>query len=98
MLDRVVVQMSVVQIIHVPVVKNANVPAMFAVDMRMRFVNRMRHDSGSFLPGRLIRQACACHLQYTERYARVNQGWATSVDLESGVQGRGTEERGNNGA
>jgi hypothetical protein len=33
-----VVQMSVMQIIHVPVVKNANVPAMLAVDMRMRFV------------------------------------------------------------
>ena len=33
-----VVQMSVMQIIHVPVVKNANVPTMLAVDMRMRFV------------------------------------------------------------
>jgi hypothetical protein len=33
-----VAQMSIVQIIHVPVVKNANVPAMLAVDMRMRFV------------------------------------------------------------
>jgi hypothetical protein len=93
-----VVQMSVMQIIHVPVVKNANVPTMLAVDMRMGFVNRMRHRSDSFPPGRLIRRACVCHLQYTERYARVNQGWATSVDLESGVQGRGTEERGNNGA
>ena len=30
--------MSIVQIIHVPVVKNANVPTMLAVDMRMRFV------------------------------------------------------------
>ena len=33
-----VAQMSIVQIIHVPVVKNANVPTMLAVDMRMRFV------------------------------------------------------------
>jgi len=33
-----VAQMSIVQIIHVPVVKNVNVPAMLAVDMRMRFV------------------------------------------------------------
>jgi len=57
-----VVQMSVMQIIHVPVVKNANVPTMLAVDMRMRFVNRMRHHSGSFPPGRLIRRACVCHL------------------------------------
>jgi hypothetical protein len=69
-----VVQMSVMQIIHVPVVKNANVPTMLAVDMRMRFVNRMRHHSGSFPPGMLIRRACVCHLQYTERYAHVNQG------------------------
>ncbi len=33
-----VAQMSIVQIIHAPVVKSANVPAMLAVDMRMRFV------------------------------------------------------------
>ena len=33
-----VAQMSIVQIIHVPLVKNANMPAMLAVDMRMRFV------------------------------------------------------------
>lgn len=42
-------QMPVVQIIHMPVVPNRGVPALLAVDMRVMFVNQMllRHDSGT---------------------------------------------------